>query len=409
MDAVTDGGVVHEEPLPYPFNSNEGVSVSDRYDQVRALPRLAKVKLLNGEPAWLVTGYADARFVLSDPRFSRAAGAGKVMPSQADLAPSGAGLIGLDPPEHTRMRAIVAKSFSVHEVERSRPRVRAMVEDLLDRMEKNGSTADLIDDFSVPVSIGVIADMVGVPAEYRSQIREWSDARMSAAGWTQEEITAKAGRLRASVAELVAARGGRTSDGEVGDDLLGTLIAARANGDLTDDGLLDLAMAMLVAGYEGPVNQIGKFTFYLMDHPELWAALRAEPDRLPAAVDEMLRFIPLFRGAGTMPRYPLTDVEIRGTLVKAGEPILVAIGGSNRDADQFDTPGEFRTDRDRTSHLAWGHGVHNCIGKPLATIQLQEAIGGLVRRFEHLRLASEVDWKVQVIRGAHHMPVTWAR
>lgn len=402
MDERTTGEPAVLAPFPYPFNSNDGIDVSDTYDHVRDLPHLPKVQLLNGDPAWLVTRYEDARFVLGDPRFSRAAGAGRAMPSQADLAPNGASLIGLDPPEHTRLRGLVSKPFSVHEVERLRPGVRAMVDELLDRIERQGPPADLVEDFAVPIALGVIADMIGVPAEHRSLIREWSDARMSAAGRSEEEILAKAEQLRACVLTHIEAR-----RAEPAGDLLTTLIEAWDSGELTEQELIDLCMAMMVAGYEGPVNQIGKFAYFLTRRPELWEQLRAEPGRLPTAVDEMLRYIPLFVGAGTMPRYPTTDVEISGTLVRAGEPILVAIGGSNRDERQFASAGEFRLDRDRASHLAWGHGVHNCIGRPIGTIELQEALAGLLARFPRLRLAGEVTWKKQVIRGAQHLPVTW--
>jgi cytochrome P450 len=399
----TDGDRVVLETFAYPFNGNDSIDVSDTYDHVRALPRLPKVQLLRGEPAWLVTRYEDARFVLSDPRFSRAAGAGRQMPGMADLAPDGAGLIGLDPPEHTRLRGLVSKPFSVREVERIRPRVRAKVEDLLDRMIRSGPPADLVEDFAVPIALGVIAELVGVPAEHHGLIRQWSDARMSSAGRPAEEIAAKAGQLRTYVLELIATR--RV---EPADDVISILLEARDQGDrLSEDELVDLCMALMVAGYEGPVNQIAKFAYFLMQQPELWSTLREEPHCLPDAVDEMLRFIPLFVGAGTMPRYPTTDVEIGDTLVRAGEPVLVAIGGSNRDASRFASAGEFQLGRDRTSHLAWGHGVHHCIGKPLALIELQEALAGLVARFAHLRLAGEVTWKDQVIRGASHMPVTW--
>jgi cytochrome P450 len=389
------------EMFPYPFNSSEGVDVSDTYEQVRNLPRLPKVKLTHGDPAWLVTRYEDARFVLGDPRFSRAAAVGQDMPGQADLAPNGAGLIGLDPPEHTRLRGLVAKPFSVHEVERLRPRIRAVVEVLLDRMELGGPPSDLMEDFAAPIALGAIADLVGVPAEYHWQVREWSDARMSASGRSEQDILAKAAQLEESVVKLLDAR-----RSEPAEDLLSILVAARGEEALSEQELVDLCMAMLVAGYEGPVNQIVKFVYFLMDRPELWAFLRDEPQRLADAVDEMFRFIPLFRGAGTMPRYPVVDVEVGGTLVKAGEPVLVAIGGSNRDESQFSSAEKFQLDRD-TSHLAWGHGVHNCIGRPLATIELQEALAGLLARFARLRLAGDVTWKQQVIRGSHHMPVTW--
>ena len=258
-----------------------------------------------------------------------------------------------------------------------------------------------MEDFAAPISLGVIAELIGIPAEHRGQIREWSDARMSASGRTEEDIAAKAEQLRVTVVGLIEQR-----RAEPAYDLITTLIVAEEDGQLSEREVVDLCMAMLVAGYEGPVNQIVKFAYFLMERPELWTSLREDPGLMPDAVDEMLRYIPLFVGAGTMPRYSAEDVQIGGTTVKAGEPVLVAIGGSNRDERQFDSPGEFRPDR-KASHLAWGHGVHNCIGRPLATIELQEALAGLVSRFEHLRLAGDVTWKQQVIRGAHHMPVTW--
>ncbi|KAF4410084.1 MULTISPECIES: cytochrome P450 [Streptomyces] len=390
------------EPVSYPFNDADGLGLSEAYDRAQEDAGLLRVRLPYGEPAWLVTRYADARLVLGDRRFSRAEAAGRDVPR---LGPANAdtGILGMDPPDHTRLRTLVAKAFTAHRVERMRPDVRALAEGFLDAMEKKGPPADLVEDYALPIPVAVICRMLGVPEEDRPKFREWSDAALSTSSLTAEEFFAKREELRAYMAGLVAERRAQPQD-----DLMTALIDARdARDRLTELELIDLCVAILVAGHETTASQIPNFMVTLLEHPEHLAGLREEPDLIPAAVEELMRFVPLGAGA-SFPRYATEDVQVGGTLVRAGEPVLVAVGAANRDAHRFTAPGKLDFGRESQQHLGFGHGAHHCLGAPLARLELQEALRALILRFPGLRLAGDIGWKNEmIVRGPFSMPVGW--
>lgn len=389
-------------PLTYPFNTPDGLQLADEYERVRDRPGLLRVQMEYGEPAWLVTRYADARLVLGDPRFSRAAGASHDEPRQSEGRRDG-GILGMDPPEHTRLRSLVAKAFTVRQVEKLRPRVRELTASLLDGLEAAGPPADLVDLYALPLPVAVICQMLGVPAEDRPRFRVWSDAALSTSSLTAEELRANREELRAYMAELID--GHRRSPQ---DDLMTALITARDGSDrLSELELVDLCVGILVAGHETTASQIPNFVLTLLDHPDQLARLRAEPDLVASAVEELLRFVPLGSGAG-QPRYATEDIEIGGTLVRAGSPVLVAMGAANRDALRFTAPGVLDIAREGNQHLGFGHGVHHCLGAPLARLELQEALIALITRFPGLRSAGDVTWKSEMlVRGPRVMPVGW--
>lgn len=186
------------------------------------------------------------------------------------------------------------------------------------------------------------------------------------------------------------------------------LIDARDVGDrLSELELVDLCVGILVAGHETTATQIPNFVLALLDHPGQLALLREQPQLIGNAVEELLRFVPLGSGAG-QPRYATEDVEVGGTLVRAGTPVLIAMGAANRDALRFGAPGTLDLSRAANQHLGFGHGVHHCLGAPLARLELQEALGALVTRFPGLRLAGDVEWKSEMlVRGPRVMPVGW--
>ena len=193
------------------------------------------------------------------------------------------------------------------------------------------------------------------------------------------------------------------------DDLMTALIDARdVNDRLSELELVDLCVGILVAGHETTATQIPNFVLALLDHPGQLTLLRAQPELINGAVEELLRFVPLGSGA-SQPRYATEDVEVGGTLVRAGTPVLVAVGAANRDALRFDSPGTLDISRGGTNqHLGFGHGVHHCLGAPLARLELQEALIALITRFPELRLAGDVVWKSQMlVRGPRVMPVGW--
>ncbi|MFB7546806.1 cytochrome P450 [Streptomyces sp. NPDC056154] len=389
-------------PLAYPFNTPEGLRLADEYERVRDQPGLLRVQMEYGEPAWLVTRYADARLVLGDQRFSRAEGITHDEPRQSE-GRRDSGILSMDPPDHTRLRSLVAKAFTVRQIEKLRPQVKELTASLLDDLEAAGPPADLVDLYALPLPVAVICRMLGVPTEDRPLFRVWSDAALSTTSLTAAEFDASREELRAYMAELIAQHRRSPQD-----DLMTALIEARDGGDrLSELELVDLCVGILVAGHETTASQIPNFVLTLLDHPGQLARLRAEPELVPNAVEELLRFVPLGSGAG-QPRYATEDIEVGGTLVRAGSPVLVATGAANRDALRFTAPGVLDITREGNQHLGFGHGVHHCLGAPLARLELQEALIALITRFPGLRLAGDVTWKSEMlVRGPRVMPVGW--
>ncbi|MFD5398161.1 cytochrome P450 [Streptomyces sp. NPDC127097] len=389
-------------PLSYPFNVPESLELSEEYEHARSRPGLLKVRMTYGEPAWLVTRYAEARFVLGDQRFSRAEGARHDEPRQSE-GRQDSGILGMDPPDHTRLRTLVAKAFTVRQVEKLRPQVKQLASELLDELEAAGPPADLVDRYALPIPVAVICRMLGVPAEDRPRFRVWSDAALSTSSLTAAEFDANMEELRAYMRQLIEEHRRAPRD-----DLMTALIDARdVNDRLSEVELVDLCVGILVAGHETTATQIPNFVLALLDHPGQLALLRERPELIGGAVEELLRFVPLGSGA-SQARYATEDVEVGGTLVRAGTPVLVAVGAANRDALRFDTPGKLDISRTGLQHLGFGHGVHHCLGAPLARLELQEAIGALISRFPDLRLAGDVVWKSEMlVRGPRVMPVGW--
>ncbi|KUL33623.1 cytochrome [Streptomyces sp. NRRL F-4489] len=389
-------------PLSYPFNIPESLDLSAEYEQVRSRPGLLKVQMAYGEPAWLVTRYAEARFVLGDQRFSRALGDEHDEPRQSEGRRSG-GILSMDPPDHTRLRTLVAKAFTVRQVEKLRPQVKQLTRELLDELEAAGPPADLVDRYALPIPVAVICRLLGVPEEDRPQFRVWSDAALSTSSLTAEEFEANREELRAYMAQLIDQH-----RKEPRDDLMTALIDARdVNDRLSELELIDLCVGVLVAGHETTATQIPNFVLALLDHPDQLDLLRNDLSLINGAVEELLRFVPLGSGA-SQPRYATEDIDVGGTLVRAGEPVLVAVGAANRDALRFDAPGKLDIRRAGNQHLGFGHGVHHCLGAPLARLELQEAVSALITRFPGLHVAGDVEWKTEMlVRGPRVLPVGW--
>ncbi|WP_329129373.1 cytochrome P450 [Streptomyces caniferus] len=389
-------------PLSYPFNVAESLELSEEYEQARNRPGLLKVRMTYGEPAWLVTRYAEARFVLGDQRFSRAEGVRHDEPRQSE-GRRDSGILGMDPPDHTRLRTLVAKAFTVRQVEKLRPQVKQLAHEMLDELAAAGPPADLVDRYALPIPVAVICRLLGVPAEDRPRFRVWSDAALSTSSLTAEQFDANQEELRSYMRQLIEEHRRAAQD-----DLMTALIDARdVNDRLSELELVDLCVGILVAGHETTATQIPNFVLALLDHPGQLALLREQPELIGGAVEELLRFVPLGSGA-SQPRYATEDVEVGGTLVRAGSPVLVAVGAANRDALRFDSPGTLDISRGVNQHLGFGHGVHHCLGAPLARLELQEALLALITRFPQLRLAGDVVWKSEMlVRGPRVMPVGW--
>jgi cytochrome P450 len=389
-------------PVTYPFNEADTLDLHDAYRAALTTPGLVRIRMPYGEPAWLATRYADVRLVLGDKRFSRAAGVDRDEPRMRE-GRAGGGILSMDPPDHTRLRTLVAKAFTMRRVEELRPRARDIADRLVTDMVEAGPPADLVDLFALPLPVAVICELLGVPVADRPKFRVWSDNALSTSRLTAEEFTASREEMREYMRGLIARH-----RAEPADDLMTALIEARDERDrLSETELEDLCVGILIAGHETTASQIPNFVLTLLDHPAQLARLRAEPDLLAGAVEELLRFVPLGASSG-FARYATEDVEVGDVLVRAGEPVVSAIGAANRDALQFDDADELRIDRAATQHLGFGHGVHHCLGAALARMELQEALRTLLTRLPGLHLAADVTWKTEMlVRGPVTMPVGW--
>lgn len=394
------------EPRTYPFNVAEALDLDPLYAQLRAQEPLSRVKLPYGEEAWLATRYEDVKVVLGDPRFSRAETMERDEPRLRPRQQVG-GILSMDPPDHTRLRRLVAKAFTQRRVEKLRPRAQDIADDLVSAMIERGGPVDVVEDFALPLPITVICELLGVPFEDREDFRVWSDAFLSTSKLTAEQVTDYTDRMMDYIAGLIAQR-----RAEPADDLITGLIAARDEHDkLSEDEMVRLAAGILVAGHETTASQIPNFLHVLLTHPEQLQRLRADLDLIPSAVEELLRFVPLGVGAG-FARYATEDVELGGVLVRAGEPVLSSIGSANRDEAVFDDPETVDLARAEASHVGFGHGPHHCLGAQLARMELQVALRTLLTRLPGLDFPNspeqDVTWKTGLlVRGPQRMMVSW--
>lgn len=393
------------KPRTYPFSEADRLNLDPFYARLRESEPLSRIQLPFGESAWLATRYEDAKVVLGDPRFSRAASVGRDEPRLRERRQA-MGILAMDPPDHTRLRKLVAKAFTARRVERLRPRAQEIADELADGMLREGAPADLVEDFALPLPIAVICELLGVPFEDRADFRVWSDAFLSTTKLTPEQAEDYIGRMHGYMAGLIDRR-----RQEPGDDLMSALISARDDEDrLTEQELVQLAAGILVAGHETTATQIPNFVYVLLTHPERLAELRADPDLVPAAVEELLRYVPL-GVASAFPRYALEDVELGGVTVRAGDPVLVSLSSANRDEAVYQDPDQLDLLRSEATHIGFGHGPHHCLGAQLARLELQVALRTLLTRLPGLRFAdSEADlrWKTgMLVRGPLYMPISW--
>jgi cytochrome P450 len=388
--------------VAYPFNQTDGLELHEAYFEALKTPGMLRIQMPHGEPAWLATRYADARLVLGDRRFSRAMAVERDEPRMRAGQVS-TGILSMDPPDHTRLRTLVAKAFTVRRVEELRPRAREITEGLVKDMIDAGPPVDLVDMFALSLPVAVICELLGVPVEDRPRFRVWSDNALSTSRMTAEEFEASREEMRDYMRGLIADHRDHPRD-----DLMTALIEARDEQDrLSELELVDLCVGILVAGHETTASQIPNFLITLLDNPAAMDKLKADPSLIPGAVEELLRFVPLGAGAG-FPRYASEDVRVGDVLVREGEPVIVAIGAANRDGLRFDDPNTLHVESPPEQHLGFGHGVHHCLGAALARMELQEALRTLLRELPGLHLAGDVVWKSEMlVRGAVSMPVGW--
>ncbi|MFF3984612.1 cytochrome P450 [Streptomyces sp. NPDC001797] len=376
------------------------------YARLREAGPVHRVAGTDGLPAWLVTRYEDVRQALADPRLSLdkaharpGSYRGLALPPALD-----ANLLNMDPPDHTRVRRLVSRAFTPRRIAMLREPVRATAGALLDAMAPLGRT-DLIAAYAAPLPIAVICELLGVPEGDRPDFRSWTDALVVPDPTRPGRAKEAVGALLAFFAGLLARK-----RAEPADDLLSAMIAVRDEEDrLSEDELMSLAFLILFAGYENTVHLIGNATLALLENPGQLAALRADPARLGPAVEELVRYdgpAPL-----AIRRFPTEDVVIGGVTVPAGETVLLSLAAAHRDPRRFPEPDRLDLGRDATGHLGLGHGIHYCLGAPLARLETEIALGALLARFPRLELDVPVDgleWRPSMrTRGLRALPVRY--
>lgn len=391
-------------PLPYPFASPPTIyHPSPELTELREKCPVTPVVMSDGSPAWLVTRYADVRRVLVDPRFSRAAAGGADGPPKELGALETDSLIGMDPPEHTRLRRLVSRTFTPRRVEELRPWVAGLVDQLIDRMTGLPRPVDLVEHFSTPLPMEVISELLGIPQAERHNCKTWSDTMMG--DWQQNPEGTRA--ALDSFAELIAAK-----RAEPADDLISALIQASDTEDkLTEHELVSLCVGVLIGGHETTTNQINMALLTLLHHREQFDRLRADPTAIGPAVEELTRFIQLGETGVMLPRITTEEVELSGVTLPAGSAVLPAFVAANRDPAAFTDPDRLDLSRAHNPHLGFGAGVHHCLGAQLARMELQEALRGLITRLPGLRVTVD-DRELRfrsglAVRCLQELPVTW--
>ena len=366
-----------------------------------------RVDMRMGLPVWMVTRYDDVLAALSDPRLSNDPHHASALTEAMRGDFLSRSMIGTDPPEHRRLRRLVSKAFTARRVEGLRPRVQEITDALLDRISPRGS-ADLVAEFALPLPVTVIGELLGVPEADRDRFRTWTDEMLDRPFDYRSDmarVTASRERMHGYLGEMVAAKRAHPAD-----DLLTDLVEATDEGErLNTQELLAMAFLLLIAGYVTTVSLIGNGTLALLHHPEQLDRLRADLSLVPQAVEELLRFDgPVNPG---LTRYALEDLEIGGVRIPRGDMVLLAIASADRDPQRFPDPDHLDVGTAEPGHLAFGHGIHYCLGAPLARLEGQVAFTALLARLPDLALATREDqlrWTGGgVLRGLRELPVTF--
>ncbi|MFM9373701.1 cytochrome P450 family protein [Streptomyces sp. Da 82-17] len=381
----------------------------DPYPAFRALRErgpVHHVRFPTGDTAWMIVGHAEARAALADPRMRHDVRHSAEYDSDG-LYSIGRNMLQTDPPDHTRLRSLVAREFTARRIKALRARVEEAAGQLLDAMGPLGRV-ELIDAFAFPLPLTVICELLGVPGVDHDTFRAWT-AKILTIG-EPEASTRAAQEMTVYLAGLIEEK--RNVDEAAEGDLLHALVRAHdEDGDhLTDEELLGMAFLLLVAGHETTVNLIANAVHLLLTHPDQLAALRADSGLLENAVEEALRYEPP-TPAGTY-RYTSEALTVAGTLLPRGARVVVSLASANRDPAHFPDPERFDIRRDpaRTrGHLAFGHGIHHCLGAPLARLEANIALRALLDRFPDLAIDGDPApvWRPSLLRGLDRLPVRW--
>lgn len=392
-------------PVPsYPMPRSDVLSPPPEYARLRAERPITKVTLdFDGSEVWLVTSYEEAKAILTDQSFSSDFST-PGFPARLTSQPPGPGtFIRMDPPDQTRLRRLLHPELSRRQIDALRPTVQQIVDELIDQMVAAGPPADLIAQFALPLPSRVITLLLGVPYEDR-EFFHYTTRVMGEQTTPPDERLRVRNDLKRYLENLVAER-----DAHPGDDLLSQMCRRRGEAEVSLEEVVGIATLLMVAGYETVANQIGVGTVALLQNPQQLADLRAHPEKIHAAVDELVRHQTVTDYGAR--RAATADVQIGGQLIRKGEGVLVVLSSANRDESVFPEPDQLDFDRARREHLAFGWGPHQCVGHLLARVQLEVAWLTLLRRLPGLALAvplEEIPFRFDMfVYGVRALPVRW--
>ena len=391
------------------FNPLAPGALANPYPMYKALQEEAPWYWSEMFEAWVLTRYDDVDAVLNHPRFSadrsQARGRMAEMMRQRQSEAEDFGIFSRvqtmltsDPPEHTRLRKLVSKAFTPKAVENLRPRIQEIVDELLDQRRRTRSEFDLVEELAYPMPVIVIAEMLGVPAKDRARFKHWSDNVVATLGgpFTAPEVMSAAQQSLVELVEYLQdfIKERRASPRE---DLISGLVAAEERGDvLSEEEILATTILLLIAGNETTTNLISNSVYTLLNNRDQWDILRNEPDVMPSAIEELLRFCGPVQLTG---RVAMEDLEINGHKVEEGTPCTTLLGAANRDPAKFPDPDRFDVRRNPKDHVGLGDGIHFCLGAPLARAEAAIAIGELIKRFPDLQFRGD---GAGVGRELHH-------
>lgn len=377
------------------------------YSEVRDQDPVYRFLMPNGHYAWIITRYDDAVEVLNDSRFVTnppylAENMGQSGPLHKEIISRN--LLSVNPSDHRRLRRLIQKAFTPRMIERLRGRIGEISNELLDKVQDKGEM-NLIEDFAFPLPIIVICEMLGVPIEDQDKFHEWSNVIME--GFSNPQFEEQSDAVMMAfvdyLQDLIAKRRNNLQE-----DLISDLISVEDEGDvLTEHELYALVFVLIIAGHETTVNLIGNGILALLEHPEQKERLQSHPELIHSAIEEILRY----NGPAEVSniRWVTEDVELRGKQIRKGEMLFISFSSADRDSEQFTDPDTFDITREANNHIAFGKGIHYCLGGPLARLEGEIAIGMVLRRMPELRLKSASDslkWRPgMIIRGLEEIPV----
>ena len=397
-----------EQILNYPIVVDDGLEISPIYRELQQHGPI-RVQMAYGGPCWVALGYEDCRAVHADRRFVKELGVGQILPRIHPMPPLDPSMLAnMDAPRHTRIRKLTTAAFARPRILALHDWVEGITYDLLDAMVAQGQPADFASAFVRNFPILVVSGILGVPGDDIPTFRHFVETMLDPTG-TMETRGAASEQLRAYIQTLVATRREHPTD-----DVLSDLVTARDEEDrLTEDELVMLCQSLFLGGFETTAAQLGATIYTLMSHPDLWQELVEDPDLLPAALEELWRWIPTTKYGNPLPRWAAEDVELsNGVVIPAGDVILGERAVANRDESVFPHGWELDFHReDPPPHLTLGWGPHHCVGANLAHMEIELTLRKMLERFPNLQLAipaEDVQWsKRHLLRTVEALPLTW--